>query len=131
MLSSEFQPYFFTGRWVGETQGYPMPAHIWEITQQPFALMIATRWEGETKVVTFFAQLVPNEPAFILPGTKHASKAILVDKQHFVIAGWCTNDERGGTGPDYDVVFSRPGIAELTARQAYSKYLEQSRQGGY
>jgi hypothetical protein len=129
MASDEFQPHFFTGRWIGETQGCAMPAHIWEITQQGFGLMIATRWEGEIEVVTFFGQLVPNERAFILPGG-NPSKAILIDKQHFVIAGWCTNDKRGGTGPDYDVVFSRPGIAELTARQAYNQYLEQIAQPG-
>ena len=125
MAADEFQPHDFTGRWIGETQGYPMPAHIWEITQQPYGLLIATRWEGETKVVTFFAQVVSGEPSFIIPGSQRGSKAILVDKQHFVIAGWCTNDMREGIGPDYDVVFSRPGIAELTARQAYHQYLEQ------
>ena len=130
MTSEKLPPHFFTGRWIGETQGYPMPAHIWEISQQGYGLMIATRWEGESKVMTFFGQLVSGEPAFIMPGTEKSSKAILIDKQHFVIAGWCTNDARGDVGPDYDVVFSRPGIAELTARQAYTRYLEQMAQAG-
>ena len=129
MLPNEFQPHLFTGRWVGETQGYPMTAHIWEITQQGFGLMVTTRWEGETKVSTFFCRLIPNQRAFLLPGEKQ-SRAILVDKQHFVIPGWCTNDARGGLGPDYDVVFSRPGIAELTARQAYAQYLSQMDETG-
>lgn len=124
MTSDQLQPHLFTGRWIGETQGYPMPAHIWEITQMGYALMIATRWEGQTTVSSFTGYLVRGEPAFTLPGSK-PFKAILVDKQHFVIAGWCTNDVRENTGPDYDVVFSRPGIAELTARQAYTRYLEQ------
>jgi hypothetical protein len=128
-MSTELQPHLFTGRWIGETQGYPMPAHVWEITQQGFGLMISTRWEGGTNVATFFGRLVPHEPAFTLSGSKYF-KAILIDKQHFVIAGWCTNDVRGGVGPDYDVVFSRPGIAELTARQAYSQYLERLTQAG-
>ncbi len=124
MASNELKPHLFTGRWIGETQGVAMPAHIWEITQHGFGLMISTRWEGKTQVASFFGRLVPNEPAFLVGGD-HDSKAILVDKQHFVIAGWCTNDARGGVGPAYDVVFSRPGIAELTARQAYALYLEQ------
>ena len=123
MASNEIQPHLFTGRWIGETQGYSMPAHIWEITQQGFGLMISTRWEGGTDVGTFSGRLIPNETAFTL-GDKHL-KATLIDKQHFVIPGWCTNDTRGGAGPDYDVVFSRPGIAELTARQAYAQYLTQ------
>jgi hypothetical protein len=129
MVPSELQPHLFTGRWIGETQGCAMPAHIWEITQQGYGLMISTRWEGGTNVATFFGSLVPNQPAFTLSGSKHF-KAILIDKQHFVIAGWCTNDAREGIGPDYDVVFSRPGIAELTARQAYSRYLESIAQTG-
>lgn len=124
MTSEKLQTHIFTGRWIGETQGEAMPAHIWEITQQGFGLMISTRWEGDTNEASFFGRLVPNEPAFIISGSK-SFKAILIDKQHFVIAGWCTNDARGGNGPDYDVVFSRPGIAELTARQAYAQYLEQ------
>jgi hypothetical protein len=128
-MPSELQPHLFTGRWIGETQGYPMPAHIWEITQQGFGLRISTRWENGTNVATFFGRLVPNETAFVLSGSKHF-KAILIDKQHFVIAGWCTNDARDGSGPDYDVVFSRPGIAELTARQAYNHYLERFAQAG-
>jgi hypothetical protein len=106
-----------------------MPAHIWEITQQGYGLMISTRWEGDTKVATFSGHLVTNEPAFTLHGSK-PFKAVLIDKQHFVIAGWCTNDAREGIGPDYDVVFSRPGIAELAARQAYSQYLESIAQTG-
>jgi hypothetical protein len=123
MLPNETQAHFFTGRWIGETQGWAMPAHIWEITQQGYGLMVATRWEGRTKTVTFFAQYGSGEPSFVISGSK-LFKAILIDKQHFVIPGWCTNDARGGVGPEYDVVFSRPGIAELTVRQAYAKYLE-------
>jgi hypothetical protein len=129
MALNELQPHLFTGRWIGETQGYAMPAHIWEITQQGYGLMISTRWEGATKVTSFFGTLVPNESAFTIHGSR-LFKAILVDKQHFVIPDWCTNDARDGAGPDYDVVFSRPGIAELTARQAYAQYLEQRAQGG-
>jgi hypothetical protein len=124
MVYDEFQPHFFTGRWLGETQGCPMPAHIWEITQTGFGLWIATRWEGENEVSTFFGQPIRGEMAFHISGSK-LFKAILIDKQHFVIADWCTNDRRGGVGPDYDVIFSRPGIAELTARQVYRQYLEQ------
>ena len=129
MAANELQPHLFTGRWIGETQGYAMPAHIWEITQQGYGLMISTRWEGATEVASFFGRLVPNESAFTINGIR-LFKAILVDKQHFVIPGWCTNEARDEVGPDYDVVFSRPGIAELTARQAYSQYLQQIAQAG-
>lgn len=107
-----------------------MPAHIWEITQgQGGALRLATRWEGKTGVATFWGRLLRDEPAFTISGSK-LFKAILVDRQHFVITGWCTSDARDGIGPDYDVVFSRPGIAELTAGRAYTRYLEQISQAG-
>ncbi len=129
MDTSELQPHLFTGRWIGETQGYGMPAHIWEITQQGYGLLVATRWEDGTNVATFLGRLIPGPPVFIISGRRQF-RGILVDKQHFVIPEWCTNDARGGSGPDYDVVFSRPGIAELTARQAYARYLEQMAQTG-
>jgi hypothetical protein len=123
MTLNELQPHLFTGRWIGETQGTVMPAHIWEIKQQGFSLMVSTRWEDATNVATFVGRLVPNKPFFTISGSK-TFEAILIDKQHFVVPGWCTNDARSGRGPNYDVVFSRPGIAELTARQAYALYLE-------
>jgi hypothetical protein len=91
--------------------------------------MISTRWEDATNVASFFGHLVPNQQSFTISGSK-LFRAILIDKQHFVIPGWCTNDAREGIGPDYDVVFSRPGIAELTARQAYAQYLKSIAQTG-
>jgi hypothetical protein len=129
MAPNELQPHLFTGRWIGETQGYAMPAHIWEIRQQRSGLLVSTRWEDATNVANFYGRLVPDQPAFVISGSK-AFKALLLDKQHFIVPGWCTNNARGGTGPDLDVLFSRPGIAELTARQAYTHYLEKIAQTG-
>ena len=128
MSLNELQPHLFTGRWIGETQGAVMPAHIWEIKQQGFGLIVSTRWEDATNVAAFVGRLVPNQSSFTISGSR-LFKAILIDKQHLVVPGWCTNDARGGLGPDYDVVFSRPGIAELTARQAYARYLESTVRG--
>ena len=123
MIPNELQPHLFTGRWIGQTQGFAMPAHVWEIKHQGYGLMVSTRWEDGTNVATFTGRLVPDQPSFTISGSQ-TFRAILVDKQHFVVPGWCTNDVRGGIGPDYDVVFSRPGIAELTAGRAYTEYLE-------
>jgi hypothetical protein len=50
------------------------------------------------------------------------SKAVLVGTQHFVIVGWDTNDTRGNLGPHYDVVFSRPGLAELQATEVWEAF---------
>lgn len=109
----------FLGSWVGQTQGCDMPAHLWEITAMGPNLRIHTRWEGETKSAEFIGRLIPGEAAFTIG--KNKAKATLLDRQHFVIPGWCSNDRRDGKGPSYDVIFSRPGIAELTARAVYRR----------
>jgi hypothetical protein len=115
MSTAEKHAALFAGRWVGETQGYDAPAHIWEIAQNGAHLTIDMRWEGEGKSSRLRATALATEPAFLLG----ESKAALVDPQHFVIAGWDTNDTRGNVGPHYDVVFSRPGLAELRATEAW------------
>jgi hypothetical protein len=94
-----------------------MPAHIWEITQRGTFLSISARWEDETFVSHMTGHVLAEEPAFTIGD----HKAVLVDPQHFVIAGWDTNDKRGGEGPAYDVVFSRPGIAELAAQAVWRR----------
>jgi hypothetical protein len=112
----------FSGQWVGATQGHPMPAHIWEITQRGERLTIATRWEDGSQVLRFQARLLPDGAGFTLGDGRF--RAVVVGPQHFVVPGWDTNDARGGVGPHYDVVFSRPGIAELAARAVYQRYLK-------
>jgi hypothetical protein len=108
----------FTGRWIGETIGHESPAHVWEISVQGAQLRIQTRWENQAAAEgPWSARLLPDGNGFRLG----RFTATLVDAQHFVIWGWDTNDTRGGQGPDFDVVFSRPGVAELTAHSAYAR----------
>jgi hypothetical protein len=111
----------FTGPWVGQTQGADMPAHLWQIRQSGRSVWVSTSWEGEQGVggMSFQGILAEEGPAFTLVGRFTAT---LVDPQHFIIPGWDTNDVRGNVGPDYDVVFSRPGIAELTAAAVYARH---------
>jgi len=113
----------FTGRWIGATQGYEMPAHIWEISQYTADLLyVTTRWENDPRISSFFGHLLPQEDAFAITDFK----AVLVDPQHFIISGWDTNDVRNDEGPDYDVVFSRPGLAELVAHEVWLRYKAQA-----
>jgi hypothetical protein len=72
-------------------------------------------------VTRIYGALVPGEAAFTLG---NQFRATLVDPQHFIIPDWDTNDTRSSEGPHYDVVFSRPGIAELTARAVWLKHRE-------
>lgn len=111
----------FGGQWVGATQGYPMPAHIWEIVQQGLRLRVTTRWEGGPLARPFDGQLLPDGSGFTL-GPRF--RAIALGPQHFVVPGWDTSDARGGVGPDYDVVFARPGIAELAAPAIYARFMK-------
>jgi hypothetical protein len=108
----------FAGPWIGETIGHDSSAHLWEIKVTGRMIHIETQWEGETHRETIYGMPIQDEPAFMLQD----KKAILIDSQHFVIAGWDTNEVRGGKGPHYDVVFSRPGIAELGAQEAYRRF---------
>jgi hypothetical protein len=119
MTKSSWQ---FVGTWIGETQGYDeSPAHIWEITQHGYTLEISTRWENENELCHLRADLSEDDVSFEISGYKKSFRAHILDSQHFIIKGWDTNDIRGHTGPDYDVVFSRPGIAELTAHSVWKK----------
>jgi hypothetical protein len=111
----------FAGHWIGETQGCDSPAHLWHITQSGDVLFIDNAWEGAGQPGRMFGKLIAGEAAFMLG----RFKAVLVDAQHFVVPGWDTNDARGNVGPNYDVVFSRPGIPELLADRVWSAWKEQ------
>jgi hypothetical protein len=115
----------FAGQWVGETQGEEMSAHLWSITQEGTYLWIETRWEGETRTAFFRAELVPSEPAFKILDIETPAQATLLDSQHFVISDWSWPHRKNpdGTKASLDVIFSRPGIAELTTRQVYLQSL--------
>jgi hypothetical protein len=110
------------GRWIGETQGYSMPAHIWEISVKGNRLIVLSRWEDEQKTTRLIADMVAEEPCFKLG----RFIGYLIGTQHFVIPKWDTNDTRGNHGPDYDVVFSRPGLAELQAHDIWKKFREEN-----
>jgi hypothetical protein len=106
------------GQWVGLTIGHSMPAHLWQITQQGFTLAIATRWEHTSAVTMLRARLSAEGTAFSIG----PFRAVVLGPQHFVVPGWDTNDARGGRGPHFDVIFARPGIAELAAPTRYRHY---------
>lgn len=109
----------FAGRWIGETQGYDAPAHVWDISVRGTQMTIESRWENETTRTRMHGKVSADTDGFLVG----VSTAVLVDSQHFIIAGWDSNDTRGGEGPAYDVVFSRPGLAELQATDVWQRWL--------
>ncbi len=118
----------FEGRWIGETQvgesyDVNIVAHLWHIRLRGTWVEVETVWEGHATIgLPMRCNLIPNELAFEIKTDNHLFKAILLDPQHFIIEGWDTNDMRGGEGKNYDVVFSRPGIAELNARRVWEEW---------
>jgi hypothetical protein len=135
----------FIGRWIGETQECERPAHLWEIAHaptSPYLLTILASRENTPQVTTHVAHLrsqdsfvVPYQPVirFSIDPSRQALDsqtpdfiAVLVDSQHFIIPGWDTNETPNNAGPAYDVVFSRPGLAELVAHEVWLRYKAQA-----
>ena len=113
------QPWQFNGRWIGESQGTDRPAHIWEIRQVGEYVEIDNMWEGDPSFRPMSGRLVHGQAAFDLA---EVYRAVMVDPQHFVIAGWDTLYDGNELIEEHDVVFSRPGIAELTAHQVWAEW---------
>lgn len=122
-MTGELTHKHFEGRWIGETIECDSPAHLWHIKLRGTWVEVQTVWEGHATIGRpMRANLVEGQAAFDIETANHTFRALLVDPQHFVIAGWDTNDMRNNEGPDYDVVFSRPGIAELCALQVWQRW---------
>ena len=113
------QAWQFSGRWIGESQGVDHPAHIWEIRQVGEYVEIDNMWEGEPSFRPMSGRLVQGQAAFDL---SDVYRAVMVDPQHFIIAGWDTLYNGDELIAKYDVVFSRPGIAELMAHQVWAEW---------
>lgn len=124
-MSPPILPAALAGHWVGATQGHPSPAHLWQIALRGDQLTLTTRWEGQPAVARLGGRLLPDGTGFSIHGSSFS--ATFIGPQHFVVPGWDTNDTRGGRGDHFDVVFSRPGMAELAAPAAYRRYLTAAR----
>ena len=116
------QAWQFNGRWIGESQGADRPAHVWEIRQVGDYVEIDNMWEGDPSFRPMSGTLDPEQAAFELSAADCVFRAVMVDPQHFIIAGWDTLYDGDELIAEYDVVFSRPGIAELTAHQVWAEW---------
>lgn len=118
-----------SGEWIGESMEIDTsPAHIWHIEQHGRNVYITHRWEDETtfKPGTFWFYLSADGRTFHPNFKCKSPKGQLLDDDHFVMYGWDTNDIRGGIGPAYDVVFSRQGLAELSAARIWRAWRDLS-----
>ena len=98
---------------------------MWRVRQNGREIFIHHRWEGETVEhrSQMWAFVSADGRSFCFERKDEGGRrAYLLDDEHFVIPGWDTNDIRGGTGPAFDVVFSRPGLPELTSRPLWEAW---------
>lgn len=118
-----------SGDWIGETMEIDTsPAHIWHIEHKGRNVYITHRWENEEafKPGTFWFYLSEDGRVFHADYKCASPKGHLLDADHFVVYGWDTNEIRGRSGPSFDVVFSRQGLAELSAARVWRAWRDAS-----
>jgi hypothetical protein len=111
-----------SGEWIGESMEIDTsPAHIWHIEHSGRNLYVMHRWEDETSFKSGTLWYFVSEDGHTLHMDYKCDHALghVLDADHFIMYGWDTNDIRGNIGPAYDVVFSRQGLAELSAARLW------------
>ena len=87
----------------------PVPLSVGQISARPAGVAEGERW---------IAVNLSTQTLVAYDGDTAVFTTVIAT----VLPGWDTNDTRGGQGPHYDVVFSRPGIAELSARRLWERW---------
>jgi hypothetical protein len=107
----------FGGLWIGESMRQEAgPALVWRIKQSGANVFVYPRLESELHDSGYFSGSVSEDgDSFSLNGVPSESGvARRIDEDHFYIAAF----DHAGAQP-HDVVFSRPGVPELSARQVW------------
>ncbi len=112
----------FAGVWIGESMGATATGTvIWRIAQTGRNLFVYPRDEGENDASWYYSGEVDAAGTqFRLNSVAHLDcVGRMLDIDHFVMTNWDRSAE-----PACDVVFSRPGLPELTARGMWEKSKE-------
>ena len=109
----------FSGLWIGESMRPDAgQALVWRVRQSGASIFIYPRLESDQHDTGYFSGSVSGDGnSFTLnnvPPDRGMARSI--DDDHFFVAGF---DDTGA--PPHDVVFSRPGVPELTARQVWTE----------
>jgi hypothetical protein len=105
----------FSGQWVGESMGRETAPWLWRISIHHNAVFIYPRDESGADAGYLSGQLDASGAGFVLyDQTRYAGAARVLDADHFLLAGFDAHEDASN-----DVVFSRPGLAELNARAVY------------
>jgi hypothetical protein len=112
----------FGGEWIGESMrvGSELTLH-WRIIQREANLFVYPHIDGMESADNYFSGVLwVGDFAFRLNSDTHntGASACLIDTDHFVLLGW----ELTPDGARHDIVFSRPGLAELNARVVWQAW---------
>lgn len=108
----------FGGLWIGESMRPEAgPALVWRIKQSGTNIFVYPRLENEQHDSGYFSGSVSADGDSFRLNNVPPDRGIArrIDDDHFYIAAF---DDAGAQL--HDVVFSRPGVPELTARQAWA-----------
>jgi hypothetical protein len=107
----------FAGRWIGESmRESAQQVVIWRIVESSSYVFVYPTDESGNEPSGYFSGVVAADGlTFWLNDSNHgASHARILDVDHFVMTRWDRS-----TQPACDVVFSRPGLPELSARAVW------------
>jgi hypothetical protein len=120
-------PFDFSGQWVGESMRSSAPdtdeaVLLWRIALNANAIFIYPRTPDGAEDGYFSGQLNASRTSFILNASAGGSACVarVLDRDHFVLPAFDAHPN-----PPCDVVFSRPGLAELSARAVWKEAIEQ------
>jgi hypothetical protein len=100
------------GTWIGATREDDV-THVWHVVQRGESAFIYAMVNERGAENYYSARIKPDH--LLINGSSHAI-AWFVDADHFVLPCW--HDER-------DMLFSRQGLPELSADDAWLRYAQQ------
>jgi hypothetical protein len=99
------------GTWIGATREEDV-THIWRVVQRGQSAFIYATVNDRGAENYYSARIEPD--CLLINGSPHAV-ATFVDADHFVLSRW--HEER-------DMLFSRQGLPELSANDAWLRYAQ-------
>jgi hypothetical protein len=101
----------FVGRWVGKTQGFSRPLHIWQFSKKDSVLVIETWWDSAPGEKDHFTgKLSADGKQLILyKDGRECNRATILSLQSFIIPNWDPGSREENVGP-FDVVFTKQEV---------------------
>jgi hypothetical protein len=101
--------HWIAGTWIGATREDHV-MHVWRIVQRGENAFVYATLDDHGAENYYSARVMPG--AMLINGNPHA-QALLVDAGHFILPRWHDG---------HDMLFSREGLAELSALSTWERY---------